>query len=182
MTKKKKPAVSGPRFDALTNLYQLKINKVILESDSRRNYYLRKNELQRINERILPMSIKFIIQDESINLLPELVNVKVILERINTQEFLIKFEESSEVVRWSTTLAMNEYFEQRVDQLKSRQFSVFDLVIQTTYNDQRYFLIQYSVQIADVCNHQILKLVRKATDAVHNSSEDMNSSHFIYLI
>ena len=182
MAKRKKPVVSGPRFDATTNLYRLKIHKFILESDSRRNYYLRKNELQRINERILPKNIKFIIQDESINLLPELVNVKVILERIDVQEFLIKFEESSEADRWSNTLAMNEYYEQRVEQLRSRQFSVFDLVIQTTYNDQNCFLIQYSVQIADVCNHQILKLVRKATDAVHNSSEDMNSSHFMYLI
>ena len=114
--------------------------------------------------------------------MPELVNVKVILERIDTQEFLIKFEESSEANRWSNTMAMNEYYEHRVEQLRSRQFSVFDLVIQTTYNDQRYFLIQYSVQIAGICNHQILKLVRKATAAVHNSSEDMNSSHFIYLI
>jgi len=182
MARKKRPAVSRPRFDNSTNLYQLKIHKFILESDSRRNYYLRKNELQRINERILPKSIKFIIQDESINLLPELVNVKVILERIDAQEFLIKFEESSEADRWSSELAMNEYFEHRIEQLRSRQFSVFDLVIQTTYNDQQYFLIQYSVQIADVCNHQILKLVRKATDAVHNSSEDMNSSNFIYLI
>ncbi len=76
----------------------------------------------------------------------------MILERIDVQEFLIKFEESSEANRWSNTLAMNEYYEQRVEQLRSRQFSVFDLVIQTTYNDQKYFLIQYSVQIADVCN------------------------------
>jgi uncharacterized membrane protein YheB (UPF0754 family) len=182
MAKKKKLVVSEPWFDAATNLYRLKIHKFTLESDHRTSYYLRKNELQRIDEKILPKNIKFIVQDESLNQEPELVNVKVILERINVQEFLIKFEESSEVKRWVDKLAMNEYYEQRVDKLKSRQTSVFDLVIQTTYNDQKYFLIQYSVQIADVCNHQILKLVRKATDVVHNSSEDMNSTYYINII
>ncbi len=181
MRKKLKPPVLGPRFDTVTNLYQLKINKITLESDSKFNYYLRKNELQRINERILPMKMKFIVQDETLNSTLELVNVKVLIERIDTQEFILRFEESSEAKRWSSELAMSEYFESRVELLRSRQFSVFDLVIQSAYNDKQCFLIQYSAQIADICNLQIIKLTRKATDAIHKSSESFDSSHFIYL-
>jgi hypothetical protein len=177
-----KSGVSKPHFDSLTGLYQLKFKRIILESDSKTQFYFRKNELLRINERILPMGIKFIIQDETLNNEPELVNVKVILERIDVQEFSITFEESSEANRWDSVLSMNEYFDYRVAHLSSRQSAVFDLVIQTHYNDRECFLIQYSVQIADVNNAQLLKLIRKATDAVHNSSEEINNSNFIYLL
>jgi len=177
-----KGRVLKPRFDSLTGLYQLKFKRIFLESDSQTQFYLRKNELYRISERILPMGIKFIIQDETLNLEPELVNVKVILERIDTQEFQIRFEESSEINRWSGDVAMNEYYEERTEMLRSRQFAVFDLIVETTYADKQYFLIQYSVQIAGIFSSQILKLVRKATDAVHNSSEEINNSQFIQFI
>ena len=181
MVKQINKAVSGPRFNKQTNLYQLRIGKIILESDSRCNFYLRKNELLRINGKVLPKSIKFVIQDETISTIPEMVNVKVILERIDVQEYSLKFEESSEAKRWSAELAMNEYYEQRVDQLRSRQFAIFDLVIQTSYNDGHFFLIQYSVHIADINTEQINKLIMKATDAVHKSSENFDCSHFMYL-
>lgn len=181
MALNKKQEIPEPWFDGATNLFRLKINKIILESDCRTYYYIRKNELQRMNEKLLPKSIRFVIQDETLYRIPEIVNVKVILERIDVQEFIIKFEESSEVKRWSSELAMNEYFESRVEQLKSRQSSVFDIVIQTAHNDQKYFLIQYSAQIADVNNSRILKLVRVATENVHSSSENFDSSHFMYL-
>jgi hypothetical protein len=177
-----KGRVLKPRFDSLTGLYQLKFKRIFLESDCQTQFFLRKNELHRISERILPMGIKFIIQDETLNNEPELVNVKVILERIDVQEFSITFEESSEVERWSSIQAMKEYFEHRVDLLRSRQFSVFDLVIQSTYNDNVYFLIQYSVQIAGIFSSQILKLIRNATDSVHSSSEQLNNSHFFQII
>jgi len=181
MAQNKKQMIPEPWFDAATNLFRLKINKIILESDSRTYYYIRKNELQRINERLLPKSIKFVIQDETLYQIPEIVNIKVILERIDVQEFIVKFEESSEAKRWSSELAMNEYFESRIDQLKSRQSSVFDLVIQATHNDKKYFLIQYSAQIADVNNSRILKLIRAATENVHSSSENFDSSQFLFI-
>jgi hypothetical protein len=127
------------------------------------------------------MGIKFIIQDETLNQETELVNVKVILERIDTQEFQIRFEESSEIARWDNLLAMDEYFDERTKMLKGRQFDVFDLIVGTTYMDRKCFLIQYSIHIADIYSAQILKLVGKATDAVHNSSEEINNSHFMYL-
>jgi len=176
-----KSRVSKPRFDSLTGLYQLKFKKIILESDSKTQFYLRKNELHRIGERILPTGIKFIIQDETLNHEPELVNVKVILERIDILEFQIRFEESSELNRWSSQLAMDEYYEERTEMLRVRQFDVFDLVVETTYTDKQCFLIQYSVQIADIFSAQILKLVRKATEAIHASSEAINNSNFINL-
>lgn len=181
MVQQIKGPVLKPHLDPSTGLYQLKFKKIILESDSNTQFYLRKNELQRISERILPMGIKFIIQDETLYKEPELVKVKVILERIDNQEFQIRFEESSEIDRWSGDLAMNGYYEERTDMLRSRQFDVFDLIVETTYADKQCFLIQYSVHIADVFSVQILKLVRKATDAVHNSSEEINNSHFMYL-
>ena len=181
MVQQIKARVSKPHFDTLTGLYQLKFKRIILESDFKTQFYLRKNELLRINERILPMDIKFIIQDETTNEIPELVNVKVILERIDTREFQIRFEESSKIDRWSSDLVMNEYYEERTKMLRRRQFEVFDLIVETTYADKQYFLIQYSIRIADINSAQILKLVRKATDAVHNSSEEINNSHFIYL-
>ncbi len=111
-----------------------------------------------------------------------MVNVKVILERIDTQEFQIRFEESSEIKRWSVKSAMDEYYEERTEMLRERQFEVFDLVVETTYAYRQYFLIQYSVQIAGIFSAQILKLARKATDAVHSSSEDINNSQFIQII
>lgn len=181
MVQQIKGRVIKPHFDSLTGLYQLKFKKIILESDSKTCFYLRKNELLRISERILPMGIKFIIQDETLNHEPELVNVKVILERIDTREFQIRFEESSKIERWSSDLAMNEYYEGRTVMLRGRQFDVFDLIVETTYADKQYFLIQYSVHISDIFSAQIHKLVRKATDAVHNSSEELNNSHFMYL-
>jgi len=179
MGKQIKGRVLDPYLDTLTGLYQLNFENIILESDSETQFYLRKNELRRISERILPMGIKFIIQDETLYKEPELVNVKVILERIDTREFQLRFEESSEILRWSSQLAMDEYYEERTEMLRGRQFEVFDLVVETTYSDKQCFLIQYSVQIADIFSVQILKLVRKATDAVHNSSEEINNSHFI---
>ena len=177
-----KSRVSKPRFDSLTGLYQLKFKRIVLESDSKTQFYLRKNELCRISERILPMGIKFVIQDETLNNEPELVNVKVILERIDIQEFQIRFEESSEIDRWNSHLVLDEYYEERTEMLRGRQFDVFDLVVETTYADNKFFLIQYSVQIADIFSTQLLKLVRKATDAVHNSSEEINNSQFTQLI
>lgn len=176
-----KITVLKPHLDLSTGLYQLKFKHIILESDSKTQFYLRKNELQRISERILPMGIKYIIQDETLYQEPELVNVKVILERIDTQEFQIRFEESSEISRWSSQLLMDEYFEERTEMLRERQFDVFDLVVETTYADKQCFLIQYSVQIAGVFSVQILKLVRKATEAVHTSSELINNSNLINL-
>lgn len=181
MVQQIKSSVSKPRFDSLTGLYQLKFKRIILESDSQTCFSLRKNELLRISERILPMGIKFIVQDETLNQEPELVNVKVILERIDTQEFQIRFEESSKTKRWNSQFAMDEYFEERIAMLKGRQFDVFDLVVETTYSDRNCFLIQYSIHIADIFSAQLLKLVRKATDAVHNSSEELNNSNFMYL-
>lgn len=181
MVQQIKSGVSKPRFDSLTGLYQLKFKRITLESDSKTQFYLRKNELLRISERILPMGIKFIIQDETLNQDPELVNVKVILERIDTREFQIRFEESSKIDRWSSDLAMNEYYEERTVMLRGRQFDVFDLIVETTYADKQYFLIQYSVHIANIYSAQLLKLARKATDAVHNSSEEINNSHFLYI-
>ncbi len=176
-----KGTVLKPHLDLSTGLYQLKFRRIVLESDCKTQFYLRKNELQRISERILPMGIKYIIQDETLYQEPELVNVKVILERIDAQEFQLRFEESSEISRWNSQLVMDEYFEERTKMLRERQFDVFDLVVETTYVDKKCFLIQYSVQISDIYNSQILKLVRKATDAVHNSSEEINNSHFMYL-
>jgi len=182
MVQQIKSKVSKPHFDSLTGLYQLKFKKIILESDSQTCFSLRKNELLRISERVLPMGIKYIIQDETLNQEPELVNVKVILERIDTQEFQIRFEESSKTKRWDSQFAMDEYYEERTEMLRGRQFDVFDLVVETTYSDRQCFLIQYSVHIKDIFSAQILKLVRKATDAVHNSSEEINNSNFMYLI
>lgn len=176
-----KGTVLKPHLDLSTGLYQLKFRRIVLESDCKTQFYLRKNELQRISERILPMGIKYIIQDETLYQEPELVNVKVILERIDAQEFQLRFEESSEISRWNSQLVMDEYFEERTKMLRERQFDVFDLVVETTYVDKKCFLIQYSVQISDIYNSQILKLVRKATDAVHNSSEEINNSHFMNL-
>ncbi len=105
------------------------------------------------------------------------MNVKVILERIDTQEFQIRFEESSETKRWSSQFAKGEYYEDRTEMLRERQFDVFDLVVETAYADKQCFMIQYSVQIANVVSGQILKLVKKATDAVHDSSETINNSN-----
>ena len=182
MAQNKMKEVPEPWFDEATKLFRLKINKIVLESDCRTYFYVRKNELQRINERLLPTCIRFVIQDETLYQIPEIVNVKVILERIGVLEFIIKFEESSEAKRWSNKLAMYEYFESRVDQLKSRQTSVFDIVIQTAHNDQKYFLIQYSAQIANVNNSGILKLTKVATETVHSSSENFDNSYFINFI
>jgi len=181
MVQQIKSSVSKLHFDSLTGLYQLKFKRIVLESDCKTCFSLRKNELLRISERILPMGIKFIIQDETLNQEPELVNVKVILERIDTQEFQIRFEESSEFARWDNQLIMAEYFEERTKMLKGRQLDVFDLIVGTTYMDRKCFLIQYSIHIADIFSAQILKLVRKATHAVHNSSEEINNSNFMYL-
>ena len=177
-----KSKVLKPRLDHITGLYQLKFKRFVLESDSKTYFYLRQNELQRISERILPMGIRYIIQDETLKQVPELVNVKVIIERIDTQEFQIRFEESSEIKRWGSLLVMSKYFEARTEMLRGRQITVFDTVVETAYADKQCFLIQYSTQIANVFSAQILKLVRKATDAVHNSAEEINKSHIEYTI
>lgn len=182
MATKIKRAVLKPRLDPITGLYQLKFKRIVLESDSKTYFYLRQNELQRINERNLPMGIRFIIQDETLKQLPELVNVKVILERIDTQEFQIRFEESSEIKRWGSLFVMNKYFEERTEMLRGRQLDVFDIVVETAYADKQCFLIQYSGHLVEIFSAQILKLVREATDAVHNSSEEINKSHFKYTI
>ena len=157
-----------------TDLYELKINKIVLESNSPSQFYIRKNELNRIGMMLLPQNVKFILQDDTINRGTLLVRIKVIVQRVDVDEYLIRFEESSDVSSWKNLINMKDYFDARLTQLQDRQVQKFDLVVQMSYSDEKYFLIQYDLHLKKIQNSQIIKLVRQVNKVVQTSSENFN--------
>jgi hypothetical protein len=172
---KNNKTVGKVHFDNNLKAYQLRINSVSLESDSANQFNVRKNELQKINVRLLPEKVDFILHDETSNVKSGLVKVKLILQRIGPCDFLIRFKEFSESKAWKDFSSMKEYYAQRVLQLGARQFQDFDLVVDSNYMDQSHLVIKYSVQIANIVNQQIFKLIMEAIDAIHNSAESINN-------
>jgi hypothetical protein len=162
-------------FNRLSNLFQINFGKIILESDSPEQFSLRENELERINVRSLPSGIKYIIKDETLQEIPFLVNVKIILQKTDTAEFWITFEESSMDSRWKEAFNMVEYFDVRHNYLMERQKEKFDLIMGTNSIYGKYLFIQYTVTITGIDNNQLLKLCRRTTEAIHKSSINFNN-------
>jgi hypothetical protein len=162
-------------FNRSSDLFQINFGKIILESDNSEQFFLRENELERINVRRLPSGIKYILKDETLQEIPNLINVKIILQKTDTAEFWITFEESSRHSRWENASNMVEYFDVRHNYLNERQKEKFDLIIGSDFTDGQFLFLQYTVTITGIDNNQLLKLCRMTTEAIHKSSINFNN-------
>ena len=163
------------RYEELSDCYILRSGQIRLESDNANQFSIRKNELKRLPLNCLPVSIKFILQDETLMMHKQLVSVKIILEKIGTGQFSITVEESSQSSRWKSSDLMNSYYDQVCEYLIQRQRVAFDIIVEEPKLDEYYFFIQYKLKFTGGNPELLLKICRIITKEVHKLSEQINN-------
>jgi len=154
--------------------YSFKIGIFEIKSDSRNLFNLNLNQLPEIDLQELPIDCKYILYDETIEDIPYLVNIKVILEKPGEAVYYLYFEESSRRSRWYYGDKMKEYFDSKLRALLERQQNVFDIVLGNHLLTESYFYLPYSFTFDEYTSTQILDLINATIIAVHNFSENLD--------
>lgn len=162
-------------YAAQFNCYILKLGRIRLESDSANEFLIRRNEMERLPLECLPVSIKFILQDETLYKDKKLVSVKIILEKIGKGQFSITVEESSQSSRWKSSDLMNSYYDQVCEYLIQRQRVAFDIIVEEPKLDEYYFFIQYKLIFNGYKKKILSKMCKIITSEVHKLSEQINN-------
>ena len=91
----------------------------------------------------LPLNNKFVIFDSTTNIIKNLVNLTVVLQKISFNKLELIFSETSEWERWSSRELMKEYYLRRKNFLEFGLQEAIDSGITNEYFDSNYMLIQY---------------------------------------
>lgn len=164
-----------PRLNIELGIYELKLGRITLESNDDHVFSLRFNELLNLDLTLIPQGIKFIILDETMGESHYLVNIKLILKRVDDRKYEIKVEESGERNDWDNKPGFDEYFSTRYSMLLERQHTHFDVMVEPPHNFVEYYLQEYTLFTANLDAHNIFGILKTLIRSIHRTSNKFNS-------
>jgi len=110
---------------------------------------------------IMP-NIRYVIVDETLQLTPLLIKLKLMVMTDSQCDFYITVEESSEISRWATSDEYEGYFHMRIKQLEKFR----TIYVTTKVLDESFFFIQFTVFLTGVRLPGVLKVCKSIENQI----------------